>query len=134
MDPCHYKFGLFEFVQIWFIQKNTIPICLFIAVPLKFYKIRTVPLPSRFPYISFLFHLLHSFSHLLPSSGTMKFCSDSSGGDEPRAPIAGDGGSDEPAKRQWTDPSSNSSQGEASSSLLGVKTGQVRSDLTLPIY
>uniref|UniRef100_A0A0D3F5H2 Uncharacterized protein n=1 Tax=Oryza barthii TaxID=65489 RepID=A0A0D3F5H2_9ORYZ len=65
--------------------------------------------------------------------GTMKFCSDSSGGDEPRASIAGDGGSDEPAKRQWSDPSSNSSQGEASSSLLGVKTGQVRSDLTLPI-
>ncbi|KAB8087646.1 hypothetical protein EE612_012010 [Oryza sativa] len=48
----------------------------------------------------------------------MKFRSDSSGGDEPRAPAAGDGGGggDEPAKRQRTDPSSSSSQGEASSS------------------
>ncbi|KAL5213138.1 hypothetical protein ABZP36_023985 [Zizania latifolia] len=42
--------------------------------------------------------------------------SDSSGGDVPRTPAAGDGGSDELAKRQRTDPSSSSSQGVASSS------------------
>jgi hypothetical protein len=35
------------------------------SMPLKFYKIRTVTLPSCFPSISFLFRLLPSFSRLL---------------------------------------------------------------------
>ena len=35
-------------------------------MPLKFYKIKTVPLPSLFPSILFIFRLLPSFSHLLP--------------------------------------------------------------------
>uniref|UniRef100_A0A0E0G3T4 Uncharacterized protein n=1 Tax=Oryza nivara TaxID=4536 RepID=A0A0E0G3T4_ORYNI len=35
-------------------------------MPLEFYKIKTVPLPSHFPSILFLFHLLPSFSHHLP--------------------------------------------------------------------
>jgi hypothetical protein len=46
------------------IQKNIITICLFIAVSLKFYKIKTVPLSSHFPSIYFIFRLLPSFSHL----------------------------------------------------------------------
>ena len=35
-------------------------------MPLEFYKIKTVPLPSHFPSILFLFRLLPSFSHHLP--------------------------------------------------------------------
>lgn len=52
-------------LQIYQLKKYIITICLFIAVLLKFYKSRTVPLPTRFSSISIFFRLLPSFSRLL---------------------------------------------------------------------
>lgn len=53
-------------------------------MPLKFYKIITIPLSSRFPSIPFLFHILPSFSHLLPSfsrSEVERVCNGGGGGE-----------------------------------------------------
>jgi hypothetical protein len=52
-----------------FIQKNTITIRLFVIVPLKFYKIKTVPMPSRYSSIICIFRLLSSPSILTGAGG-----------------------------------------------------------------
>lgn len=50
------------------IKKNIITICLFVAMSLKFHKIRTVPLPLLFPSFSIFLRLLPSRFRLLSPS------------------------------------------------------------------